>query len=140
MALRLKVWPGMAGIEADAKFLMHVVNQQIVFPLVLWNFGMVAKPPVWVIEYEAQRDLSAISQWLGRLWAMRLPISKQYVYETFSIPQPSEGEEVIEMPAETEKPDASSTGVDAAASFAEKKTLKLSERLKKPYQSRTPLF
>jgi hypothetical protein len=48
-------------IEADAKFLMLYVNMCLVWPLTLFNLGPVKKPPIWIIQYEPQRDLSAYS-------------------------------------------------------------------------------
>jgi phage gp29-like protein len=77
---------------------------------------------MWVIDYEPQMDLSAISTWLGRLWAMRLQIPTNYVRKIFQIPEPANGEEVLPEPA-GEKPSLPESGVDSSADFSEKKTL-----------------
>ena len=125
-------------IEADAKFLMMVVNVYILWPLILYNFGPVARPPVWVIDYDPQRDLSAISSYLGRLWNMRLPIPKVYVYKTFQIPEPTEDEDVLEKSESSEDVSVPESGVDSAANFAEKKTSPI--KSKKQLPSKTARF
>jgi phage gp29-like protein len=108
-------------IESDSKFLMYVVNANLVWPLTLFNAGPVARPPMWVIDYEPQMDLSAISTWLGRLWTMRVRIPTGYVRKIFQIPEPAEGEEVLPEPAGAQ-PSLPESGVDSSADFAEKKT------------------
>ena len=109
-------------IEADAKFLMQVINVGLVWPLTLFNHGPVARPPMWAIDYDPQKDLSAISTWLARLWTMRVQIPCKYVYKTFQIPEPAEGEETLPEPEGAKDPSLPGTGVDASADFAEKKT------------------
>src|SRR5262249_17989553 len=86
-------------IEADAKFLMGVVNHYLVRPLVLFNFGPGTVPPRWVIDYDPKRDLSADSVVHQRLTEMGLPITKQFFYENYQIPEPTEGEEILAPPA-----------------------------------------
>lgn len=99
-------------IEVDAKSLMMCVNTQIVWPLVLLNFGPVRRPPVWVIDYDAQRDLETTANWLRKLWEMRVPISRKFVYKTFQLPAPTPGDELP----------LSDAGDAASAAFAEKKS------------------
>lgn len=113
-------------IESDSKFLMQVVNRQLVYPIVFYNFGPTAKLPTWGIQYNPKADLSADSIWHTRVVKqLGLPIAKKFFYGHYELPEPSEGEEVLEPQAQGEKPSLPSTGVDSAADFAEKKTLKL---------------
>ena len=127
-------------IEADAKFLMLYVNMCFVWPLTLFNRGPVRKPPMWIIQYEPQRDLSAFSTWLARLWTMRLPISQKFVYNTFQIPEPSEDEKVLELPQDNKEPTIPDTGVDSSADFSEKKTPEFARHLKTQSRSRMERF
>lgn len=95
--------------EVDAKNLMMAVNTRLVWPLVLLNKGPVARPPMWTIDYEPGADLEQISRWLQRLWQMHVPIKRDYVYSTFQLPAPGEGDEVLELPSGSEdqvNPDA----------------------------------
>lgn len=129
-------------IEADAKFLMMVVNMSFIWPLTLFNIGPVKRPPIWTINYEPQRDLSAFSNWLARLWTMRLPIPKNFVYNTFQVPEPAEDEETLEPPQSGEKPSIPESGVDSSADFAEtqKKTPKFEDHLKRQSRSKMERF
>jgi phage gp29-like protein len=113
-------------IEADAKFLMYVINQYLVKPIVLYNFGPSVPLPLWVIKYDPKRDLSADSVVDERLVKLGLKIGTKSTYEKYQIPEPAEGEEVLE--AAEQSASLPSTGVDAAADFAEKKTSKLARR------------
>jgi phage gp29-like protein len=112
-------------IEADAKSLMLAVNTRLVWPLVLLNHGPVARPPVWAIQYDPGADLNSAINWLQRLWQMRVQIPKDYVYQTFQIPMPAEGEDIIEPPTQQQESKVSQRDAEAA-DFAEaqKKTLK----------------
>jgi phage gp29-like protein len=108
-------------IEADAKFLMRVVNQYLVKPLVLFQYGPLTPLPLWVIDYKPRSDESADSIIYTRYAGAGLKIPTKFIYEKHNIPQPTEGEEVLEPPQQS--PRMPSTGVDAAAAdFAEKKT------------------
>ncbi len=108
--------------EADAKFLMRNVNKSMVPPLVLFKFGPNARLPYWTMDYEPKRDLSADSIIHTRLAGAGLEIPKKFFYTTYQLPEPTEGEEVLQPTSD--KGSLPATGVDAAANFTEKKTLK----------------
>jgi phage gp29-like protein len=107
--------------EADAKFLMSVVNRSMVPAIVLFKFGPTARLPLWTIDYDPKRDLSADSIIHERLNGMGLPMSKKFFYENYQIPEPGEGEEILETPQNAKTPSAPTTGIDPAADFAEQK-------------------
>jgi phage gp29-like protein len=108
-------------IEWDAKYLMHVVNKHFVRPIVLFKFGPQTKLPRWVIDYDPKRDQSAESVVHERLAGMGLPMAKKFFYESYQIPEPSEDDDLLEATATEKAPAEPTTGVDAAANFAEKK-------------------
>jgi phage gp29-like protein len=111
--------------EVDAKNLMMAVNTKLVWPLTLLNFGPVERPPVWVINYEQGANLEKLSAMLLRLWQMRLPIPRSFVYNTFQIAEPDEGEEVLPPPpsdAALPPPDDAGEVDKEAGGFAEKKS------------------
>lgn len=109
-------------IEADAKALMAAVNQQLVQPLVTLNFGPGVKPPTWVIEYDPQADLTETANRMKVLWEQGLPVPARFYYETFQIPEPSEGEPILVKAAQPAAPSADKPQKEA--DFAEKKTLR----------------
>ena len=106
-------------IEASAKFLMYVMNEYLVKPIVLFNFGPSTPLPLWVIKYNPKRDLSADSVVHERLAGMGLKIPKKWMYSEYQIPEPEQGEEVLEPPARPATDP--STGVDPSADFSGKK-------------------
>jgi phage gp29-like protein len=110
--------------EVDAKNLMMAVNTKLVWPLTLYNFGSVEKPPVWVINYEPGADLEKLATTLYRLWQMYLPIPRSFVYNTFQVPTPDEGDEILPPPPTdaTPQPDDAGETDKEAGGFAEKKT------------------
>jgi phage gp29-like protein len=106
--------------ETDAKSLMFAVNTQIVFPLTYFNHGAVDLPPLWMIKYQPSADLASTTNWLYRLWQMLVPIKKKFVYETFPIEEPGEGDEVLAPPSPDQQKSAEPSNVgEAAAAFAE---------------------
>jgi SPP1 gp7 family putative phage head morphogenesis protein len=114
-------------VRVDARGSMGVINPDIVWPLVQFNFGRNVPPPVWVVDYDPQVDLSSISAWFYRLWQMKVPVSKNYVYNTFQGTEPEDETDIVEPPAAPQPPEADpAAGTDAAAvqanpSFAEGK-------------------
>lgn len=111
--------------EVDAKNLMMAVNTKLVWPITIYNHGAVERPPVWFIDYEPRADQEQLVSTLYKLWQMYLPIPRAHVYNTFQIPTPDEGEEVLPPPpkdaAEPMPDDAGETDKEAGG-FAEKKT------------------
>jgi phage gp29-like protein len=108
--------------EWDSKFVMHIVNKYFVRPIVFFKFGPSVRLPLWAIDYDPKRDLSADSVVHARLSSIGLPIAKKFFYESYQIPEPGEDEELLEAPANQTAPSTPSTGIDPAADFAEKKT------------------
>lgn len=130
--------------EVDSLSLMLAVNTQLVWPLVLLNQGPVERPPIWTINYEPGGDLAEISEWLHTLWQMHVKVPVKWVYKTFQLPEPAEGEEVLPEPAQAEETAAPAGGGDGDTAFAEddgdplKK--KYAARLLKPPTSKTERF
>lgn len=107
--------------EVDAKNLMMAVNTKLVWPLTLYNFGPVEKPPVWFISYEPGADQAKLAETLYRLWQMYLPIPRSFIYNTFQVPTPDEGDEVLPPPPTdaTPQPDDAGETDKEAGGFAE---------------------
>lgn len=114
-------------VEADAKSLMLAVNTQLIWPLTFLNFGpTVRKPPVWTIQCDPQADLTVLADWLTKLYNIRFPLSKHFIYNAFQVPEPeNEEDELVLEAADKPSPKAGQTddNADQKADFAEKKTL-----------------
>ncbi|HEY6330239.1 MAG TPA: DUF935 family protein, partial [Blastocatellia bacterium] len=103
-------------VRVDARESEGVINPFLVWPLVLYNFGPNVPPPTWVIDSDPQVDLSAISTWFYKVWQMRIPCSRSYVYNTFQGIEPKDDDDVIDPPAQPQAPEPdSAAGVDSDA-------------------------
>ncbi len=69
-----------------AKALMAVVNEQLVKPLVLWNYGPSAPMPKWSIEVKAPIDQNQRLGVLMGLQSMGKKIPVGYASQTFDVP------------------------------------------------------
>ena len=85
-------------IEADCNSLGPVINELIEW-VVDWNFSGVKYYPYFKIYYEEPGDLVALAQRDKTLFReLGLPIARRYLYEAYSLPEPEEGEELLEVP------------------------------------------
>lgn len=87
-------------VKADADALCACLNKTVVSWLVDYNFGPQKKyPQVWV-RTEPEKDLKALAERDKILIReIGVPVSKKYFYETYNLPQPEEGEELVTPPA-----------------------------------------
>jgi phage gp29-like protein len=69
-----------------AKAVMSVVNDQLVRPLVLWNFGPDAPMPRWDIEIKEGEDLQSALTIVSGVQRLGKKITAGYVAERFQIP------------------------------------------------------
>lgn len=91
-------------IKADADALCEAQNNTLIRWIVDYNFPGVTKyPKVW-IRTEPETDLKALVD-RDKIIAvdMGVPVTAKYVYDTYGIPEPKEGEEIIKAPKKTEQ-------------------------------------
>jgi len=82
-------------VKADADLLANALNAQLIRWIVDFNYpGVVKYPKLW-IRCEDERDLMPLAQRDEILARMGLPIPRRYLYETYGIPEPVEGEEIL---------------------------------------------
>lgn len=91
-------------VEYDAKKLIELVNDTIVRWLVDFNYPpasvqAIGGYPLFTIKFEASKDLTALSDVIDKLVKVGFPVPLSYVRETFTIPEPEEGEEILSPPA-----------------------------------------
>lgn len=82
-------------VEFDAKALMAVVNEQLVRPLVRFNFGPDTAPPRWVIDTTADEDLDKELAVDRGLIAAGVPLSLEHFYRRYRRPAPAAGERTL---------------------------------------------
>lgn len=82
---------------ADAQSLAETITESIVRPLVLYNFGPDVGYPAFQFDCKDPEDLRQTVD-IYKILAvdMGLAIPKDHIYSKFAIPEPEEGEDVLE--------------------------------------------
>ncbi|MCX4341346.1 MAG: DUF935 domain-containing protein, partial [Lachnospiraceae bacterium] len=89
---------------ADAQALAETINECIVQPLVLYNFGSAACP-TFQFDCKEPEDLKeTVEVYKTLVCDMGLKIPEEHVYKKFAIPKPEDGERVLEPPAVNVQP------------------------------------
>ncbi|MBW2673859.1 MAG: DUF935 family protein, partial [Deltaproteobacteria bacterium] len=84
-------------IEADAELLDECLNNSLIPWIVDYNFSGVTEYPKIKTHAEKKPNLkerSEIDKTVTK--EIGVPVSKKYFYETYNIPEPAEGEDVVE--------------------------------------------
>jgi phage gp29-like protein len=85
--------------KADADLLCECLNQSLVRWIVDLNFaGVTDYPQVWVQTEEGEDLKERIEVDKGLVKEIGLPVAKKYFYETYGVPEPQKGEEVVAPP------------------------------------------
>jgi phage gp29-like protein len=85
--------------KADAKALATTVNRDMVKPYVDINYGKREKYPRVLFPVPEPEDLKALSEALEKLVPLGVKASASWARKKFNIPEPKEGEELLEAPA-----------------------------------------
>ena len=83
-------------IKADADSLSATLNRQLVRWIVDYNFpGVTRYPKVW-IRTDPEKDLKSLAERDKTIIVdMGVPVAARYIYDTYGIPQPRQGEQLI---------------------------------------------
>lgn len=91
-------------LQADAQFEMELYNNSLVPWITIFNFPNVQLFPKFSIRTELEKDLKQLADRDKTLVDLGLPITKKYFYNTYDIPQPAEGDEIIITPTQQDPP------------------------------------
>jgi len=83
-------------VEADAKALQNTIDKQLIKPLIDFNFGPQKVYPHFKIHYEPPEDLKSLAERDAILARIGVKIPVRYFYKKYDLPEPEEGEEVLE--------------------------------------------
>ena len=102
-------------LEADAEALAETVREQIIRPLVGFNFGWDQALPGFSLEFQDSPDLKLDSEVCKNLNEMGVPIPLSHLYEHFGIPEPQGDEPTTASvkPAQPQQPPGSPGPDDA---------------------------
>lgn len=81
--------------DADALALAKTLRQQLLRPLVIFNFGSDAPVPWFKFAIDPEKDLKEKGETYDRVMGWGVPITMAHIYETFDIPAPEPGDEVV---------------------------------------------
>ena len=73
-------------VEADAQALATTLREQLLRPLVGFNFGWDRPVPWFRFKYEEEEDLKTLSEVYRNLGALGVPLSPEHLAERFGIP------------------------------------------------------
>ncbi len=73
-------------VQADAQALAHTLREQLLRPLVGFNFGWDRSVPWFRFRFEEQEDLKNLSEVYRNLATMGLPMDWEHVAERFGMP------------------------------------------------------
>ncbi len=82
-------------VEADAQALAQTLREQLLRPLVGFNFGWDKPVPWFRFRFEAEEDLKTLSEVYRNLAAMGMPLTVEHVAERFGLPVPAGGQALI---------------------------------------------
>ena len=83
-------------IESDALALDYIISDQLIAPLVRFNFGPQEQYPYYKTSLKPPVDkMSLVELYDGAINRIGIPVGKQHVYDALGIPIPAEGDEVI---------------------------------------------
>ncbi len=82
-------------LEADAESLAETIREQLLRPLVGFNFGWERPLPWFVFNIEEEEDLKSVAETYQILQKMGQPISVEHIAERFGIPLPEEGQRLV---------------------------------------------
>lgn len=88
-------------LEADCRSVAETLRQQLIRPLVLFNFGSTAVERLpWIkFHYEPAEDLRAAADTYKVLISdIGLPVAQEHLYEKFGIPRPEQGQALVSPP------------------------------------------
>ncbi len=85
-------------VEADAKAIAKTLRQQLIWPMVGFNFGWDKPLPKLQFQIEEAEDLQALSTTHLNLVQMGMPIPLSYAQKKYGIPAPADNEDVLTAP------------------------------------------
>lgn len=81
-------------IAVDGARLTCTISDQLIKPLVAWNFGSDAALPKYRLKFNIQDDLLVKSQWMGAFMA-NAPIEVEEYYRQYGMPVPRAGQSTV---------------------------------------------
>lgn len=84
-------------LKADGRALAATIRNQLIRPLVGFNFGWDTSLPKYKASYKQQGDLAEKSEWVSRMLRAGMPMPLGYLREQFGMPEAKEGEEIIRI-------------------------------------------
>jgi phage gp29-like protein len=82
-------------LKADSRSCAGTIRQQIIRPIVGFNFGWDTPLPIYEADWEEPEDLKNLSTVYKNLVEMGQPVATEHVSKRFGVPLPKKGEAVL---------------------------------------------
>ena len=86
-------------VKADARALAATIRDQLIRPIVGFNFGWDAPLPSYQAVWEESQDLTQKSKWVTALLDRHVEMPVSFIRREFNIPEPDGDEPVVGAPA-----------------------------------------
>ena len=87
--------------KADTRSIAATVRNQVIRPMVGFNFGWDALTPKYAAVWKESEDLQAKSTWVGNLLDRGVEMPASFIREEFGIPEAKKGEDVVKFVRQT---------------------------------------
>ena len=94
-----------------AGLLAEIINDQLIPKLIDINFSGVERYPVFQYVEPGDVDIMTDMSIVEKVVGMGLPVARKHVYEKTGIPEPREGDDLLEAPKLTEPPGGGPSGL-----------------------------
>ena len=82
-------------VKADADILSECLNSSLIRWIVDLNFAGVTEYPEFWIRTDEEQDLKPLAERDQILVNMGLPVANQYCYDTYNVPRPEKGDDLL---------------------------------------------
>jgi len=91
-------------LEADAEMLSETIREQVIRPLVGFNFGWDKPIPGFGFNIAEDEDLKTVAETYEILVKMGQPIAQQHISERFGVPMPQKDDLLVNPPTNPQPP------------------------------------
>jgi phage gp29-like protein len=105
-------------MESDCRAVAETLRRDLLTPLVRFNLGDAPVPKCEFLVEEDEDLKSRSERDVNLVGKLGLPVARKYFYETYDIPEPEEGEELIAVPAPVPFPGGPDEGKGQAGAKA----------------------
>ena len=105
-------------VKFDCQSVARVVNEQVIKPLIKYNYGDQDYYPYIAFDDTDDQDIDKLSTAHEKLFNMGLAFPKSYLHETYGVPEPQEGDPVYQKSTQPTAEDTEDAALDIEGLFS----------------------